>query len=291
MPVTFTPLSPTNPVPPVAPAQEAAPAATSERPSTSMEQVMQAMSGVSPEMAAALMNNPVQDLPALADRPSGAYLTTAHPMSGNWEACRQAGVSEGQYYLDGTPVGIIPLATVRYWLYAVAVFATDMDSTGGIIAATARPEILSDLQAIRAANMQEHFVAVALVDTPHHGVVPCKAEFRGTKSSGGKVAAEALRAAARPEWARQTDNHRMAAQFPFPFGRVLTTASTTQTIVKGGPNKGKACHITRAMAGPAPLDALQRLAQCLSSSEGVMALNAAVTGYNARIAQIVNVCK
>lgn len=290
MPVTFTPLSPSNPVPPVAPAQEAAPVATSERPSTSMEQVMQAVSGVSPEMAAALTGNPVQDLPALADRPSGAYLTTAHPMSGNWEACRQAGLQEGDYYLDGTSAGIIPQKTVKYWLYAVAVFATNMDDAANIIAATARPEILTDLQAIRAADMQEHFVTVALVDLGHT-VVPCKAEFRGTKSNGGKVAAEALRAAARPEWARQTDNHRMAAQFPFPFGRVLTTATTVQHVIKGGVRKGKPCHVTRAMAGPAPLDALQRLAQCLSSSEGVMALNAAVTGYNARIAQIVNVCK
>lgn len=295
MPVNFTPLTPSAPSAPStptpttpAPVQEAAPVASQ---STNIQDVIALVSGVDANMAAALQANPVQDLPALADRPSGAYLTTAHPMSNNWEACRQAGVAEGEYYLDGSPAGIIHLPTVRYWIYAVAVFATEMDESGDILAATFRPEVLQDLQAIRAAGMQEHFVTVALIDTPQHGVIPCKAEFRGTKSNGGKIAVEALRSAVRPEWSRQSDNHRIASQFPFPFGRVYTTATTVATVVKGGPRKGKSCHVTRAMAGPTPLEALERLAKCLSSAEGVLGLNAAVTGYNTRIKQIIDVCR
>lgn len=271
------------------PNQPAAPATVPNQPATPNPAAVEPAAppaALSPAAQQAMTASPFASTPKIVERPAGAYVGSAHPQSNNWPTCQANGVEEGDFYLDGAAnlsgSPMVKLDPFKYWLYTVTAFCTEMDSSGNVLRASDRPDLIES-QALRdRERLQLHFVTVVLVDLGAK-IVPAKADFRHTKSGAVSTPYGEFQRMNDPNWPRLSDAHRVAAQFPHPFGRIYCTAWPVPGTVRGGPNKGKRYHAARGTAVPTALADMERLGKAFGDQEFTQALNQAMQTYAARV--------
>lgn len=187
------------------------------------------------------------------------------------------GVQLGQYYLDSQGQ-ITPLSPLRYWLIQASAFRTDMNASGQIIAAT------TDMNDKKLA---EHVVALIVVDVD--GVpMPAKADFRKTSWRAGSTGIEAVRFASDPDFPSRSDAHKVAAQCPVPFGRVLTTVHVQRQISR---TSGKPYFASSGTFAPATVSEITSLMEAFGDDGFKQLLEEAKTGYESRVEMIRKLCK
>lgn len=238
---------------------------------------------LAPGMQSALAN-PVAGVGELAERPVGAYVAAAHPRANNWPTLQSAGIAEGDWYFDGCGE-LRKCMPLKYWLFAVTAFGSNLDPTGNVLNATEKPELIANPAQLKAAGLQEHFVSVILVNLGDK-ILPAKCDFRGTKADGAKVPVAELRKASDPNWPSSSDAAKVAAQFPHPFGRVYFTANTVKGVVKGGTNKGLPYHAARVTGLPTPVGDMEKLLSAMQEVGFTDLMNQAWANYENRCQQI-----
>ncbi len=155
-----------------------------------------------------------------APTPSGSYVQSSSERSKNYAAQKSAGLTDGDFFLvtDGAMNKKMPL---EHWLLQAKLYYTKMDSAGNVVA-IGREE---------SNDLKEHYVVLHLV--AHNGtLVPCRSEFRTTKAPAVVKLIEAIREAATPEFAGKSDAHKIAAQFPQPWGRVMASVTSRQKTAR-----------------------------------------------------------
>ena len=218
-----------------------------------------------------------------SEMPSGLksiYIAQLQPNTGKRQSLLAAGVQDGQYYIDDG-VMVLPLAPFRFFLLAAEVFRTDMDSSGNIIAATRNME---------DRNLAEH--VVAHVVAIRGGVcLPAKVEFRKAQYNAGKVAIEGAKLAASPDFPSKSEAAKVAAAFPVPFGRMVTSVTVLQRIAKSGKNAGKPYYASEGSCQPASVNEMQALAKALEDESFVKQLESTRSSYEYRVKQLVAIVK
>lgn len=199
-----------------------------------------------------------------APRVSGAqsgsgYVGFASDSSANWPAMQAAKLENGEPYVHHNGAYIkLPNSTLQFFLVACESFRSVMDSGGNFLYATRNLKV--ERVTIKQANgkprtfdsapggIQEHYTAYlfALIGSE---LAPVRADFIGTKAGGILSAISALRSAADPQsgWSDLSDAHKVATQFPHPFGRVLCAMRTIPKVSKGNGNT-----YFRALCAPRP---------------------------------------
>lgn len=222
-----------------------------------------------------------QAAPALPELPGGGsavYVGQLQPNTGKRQTLLASGVADGEFYLDNAGQ-VIPLKNFRFWLVKAAAFKTEMNASGEIVAAT------RDLDA-RAKGLEEHAVALVLVDTPA-GVIPAKVDFRKAQAPAFKAAADGVKMASDPAFPKISDAARVAAQFPIPWGRVVTAVTVERKISK---TSGKPYFRADGSVTPSTVTDMEKLLKALQDDGFAALVDAAEKSYDFRVKQIEKVC-
>lgn len=231
--------------------------------------------------------------PALTGQQTGTgYVGFASDSSANWPSMQAAGLENGEPFVHHNGAYVkLPNSTLHYFLVACESFKSVMDSGGTFLYATRNlkvDRVTLKLPTGKArtfdsapGGIQEHYTAYlfALVGSE---VMPLRADFIGTKAGGIMSAVSALRAAADPQsgWSDLSDAHKVATQFPHPFGRVMCAM---RTVPKLGKSSGNTYF--RALCAPRPstITEMEILVRNLSSTAFNEAAEAAHKSYLDRV--------
>lgn len=220
--------------------------------------------------------------PALPEVNSGggsAYIAQLQDRSKNLQTCKAAGVAVGEFYLSGASSvnngNPTPLKPFKFWLLDAAAFKTEMDAAGNIVRAT------RDMEQ-KEKGLEEHVIALLLVETDT-GIVAAKCDFRKAQCPGYVTAAKAVSNAAHPDFAHQSDAAKLAAQFPAPWGRVVTTVSPERRISRGN---GQPYYAANGTARPVTLSEMEALAAFVQKPEAQSEIDRARDSFKSRVAHI-----
>lgn len=220
-----------------------------------------------------------QEVPELNGSAGGCYVAQLQPQTGRRPTLIQAGCKDGDYYLDTGDGTIVPLNPFRFAIMTASVFKTRMSPAGEIIAATRNMGYNKDLD--------EHCVAIILVLTGEDEVTPAKAEFRRAQQGAAAAALDALKFASEPDFPSKSDAHKVAAQFPAPFGRMVTTVQVSKRVSK---TSGKPYFASEGLSQPATVTQMQAILTACNSPEFTEKLDAVKAAYDKRVEQIAKLC-
>lgn len=214
-------------------------------------------------------------VPAMPTQSAGIYVGQLQPATGKRAALLQAGCADGDYYIDISGQ-LVPLKPLKFWLIKAELFYTRMDATGSIVQAARE----------KAAGLDEHVVCLIVVDV--NGVpTPAKTDFRKASWSVAQAAVNGLQAAAEPDFPQHSDAHKVAAAFPVPFGRVLTTVSVEKRISK---MSGKPYFASLGQTAPPSISQLTALGEAFKDAGFIELLEKAKAGFDGRVNQIAKLC-
>lgn len=228
-------------------------------------------------------------MPDTSNRQTTGYVGFAHPQSKNWVHMQQAGLEEGQPFVNHNNA-YIPLDTVQFFLCMGASFQTMMaGKQGEFIFVTTDMDMRMDQVIYKgnACKLDPHYTCLLLVNL-NGSLLPIKGDFRGTKSGGIENAIRAIEAAATPDWLKLSDQHKATAAFPQPFGRVWNEISTKRQISK---SNGNPYHTAGCTCTPATVTQMQLLVTHLKDAEFQDSLAEAHTNYKARIDFLHNIMR
>lgn len=222
---------------------------------------------------------PVAPLPKINSGPAAVYVGQLQPNTGKRQSLLAVGVKDGEYYLDNMGE-VTPLEVFRFFLLDARAFKTEMNAAGEIVYAT------RDMEARRPMT-EEHAVALILVDTPH-GWVPAKCDFRKAQAPAYVAASNGVEFAQEIGFSDASDAHRVAAQFPVPFGRVLTTVNIERRVSK---SSGKPYFLSAGTVAPTSVSDMESLAAFLTDPDSEGKVKAARDSFEFRVKAIEKLCK
>lgn len=188
-------------------------------------------------------------LPSLESGSNYHFAAVCTDKARNLESLKAAGVNDADFYLSigGEIARSNPL---RYFLISAIHLKTAQNDQGDVIFAT------NDLEkevSPRGDRLDDHIAALLLV-IHNNELFPVKAEFRGARTSCVSGAINAVKAASKPDWVSKSDAHKIAGQFPQPFGRVVATASCRRQIAR---STGRTYYAGSCVTRPATIEELQ----------------------------------
>lgn len=219
--------------------------------------------------------------PELSDRQQTGYVGFASSQSKKWPLQQQAGLKEGQPFLFHNQ-SFVPLNALEFFLCAGESFQTVMVGKEGKFHYGTKDMKEQRPQEVvngNVAKLEPHYVCLLLVvvgDT----LLSIKGDFRGTKSGGIENAIRAVEAASNPDWLRLSEQHKVTAAFPEPWGRVFHWIGTKRGVSKTNGNPYFAAECTSA---PATIDQMGMLVENLKNDDFNNILTEAYNNYNARI--------
>lgn len=219
-------------------------------------------------------------MPEISDREFGGFVGFASTFSEKWIEQSQAGLKDGQIYLYHNKQ-YIPLDKIEFFILHGVSYQTLMVGKAGTFKFATKDMSLSvDEMPKEGMNVsQQHYVMLVLVNV-NGNLIPIKGDFRGTKSGGMESAIRAVEAAATPEWAQLSDRHRVACQFPQPYGRVYVTGTTSRQVSK---TTGNPYYRLDCSPQPANLAQLQLLIEAFGDEEFRAALEEAKVNFDSRV--------
>lgn len=219
------------------------------------------------------------DVPAeLPGQTAVTYIGQLQDRSGCKAQALASGCQLGDFYLSDKG-GVTPLRPFRFFLLTAAAFQSEMSATGDVVFAT------RDLTA-RRANTHEHYVTVVLADV--NGTwFPAKADFRKAQQQVAAAAIGAVRAAADPDFPKQSDAHKIASVFPQPFGRVVTTVSIEKRVSK---SSGQPYYACSGSVAPATLSEIESLAEAFKDPGFLELLDDAKKNFDDRVKMLASKC-
>jgi hypothetical protein len=223
-----------------------------------------------------------QTSPAIPEQslkgPSAPFIGQLQENTGKRQQLQAAGVQVGDFYIDDGGA-VTPLRPLRFWLLQATPFRSRMDAAGNVIQAS------RDFHDKAAGD--EHIVTLIVVDAGGR-LVPCKADFRKAAWQVANDALNGVKRATSPEFPKESDAARVAAQFPAPFGRVTITASVGSKVSR---TSGKKYYPASAVATPTTVTDLKRLSEALQDPEFAKRHDDALRAYQYRVEQIGKACK
>jgi hypothetical protein len=219
--------------------------------------------------------------PALPEVNSGggsAYVGQVQENSKNRATCKAAGVELGEFYLSGAPCNSgnpTALKPFKFWLLDAAAFKTEMDAAGDILRAT------RDMEQ-KEKGLEEHVIAIVLVEVGG-AIYAAKCDFRKAQCPAYVTAVKAVSNASHPDFAHSSDAARVAAQFPAPWGRVVTVCNPER---RNSRRNGKQYYAAVATARPATVSELEALAAYLQAPETHAEVERARDSFKSRVAHI-----
>lgn len=223
------------------------------------------------------------------DMPAGmqtTYIGQLNPSTGKRASLISQGVKDGDYYIDDG-AAVLPLRPLKFFLMAAEVFRTAMNTVGDITAATRDV----DAKEVGGIKVDEHAVChvVAIVNGSY---IPAKVDFRKAQFDAARQAVDGAKLAATPDFPSKGEAFKIAAQFPFPFGRMTTAVvGILEKIAKTGPGVGKKYYATDAQCSPASLSDMEALGKALQDESFRKQLDSTRAAYEYRVAQIAKLVK
>lgn len=221
------------------------------------------------------------NMPTVSNRQQTGYVGFASTQSKKWSLMQQAGLDEGQPFLNHQNA-FIPLETLDFFLLKGASYKTMMAGKDGtfVYATTDMDVELPDqIYKGNVVKLEPHYICLLLVNV-NSQLIPIKGDFRGTKSGGIENAIRAVEAASDPDWLKLSDAHRVTAAFPQPFGRVYHRITTKRGVSKSNGNPYFSAECT---SSPASIKAMEALVASLSDEGFNNMLTAANTNFESRI--------
>ena len=215
------------------------------------------------------------------------YVGFASSASAKWSEQQAAGLEDGQPYLFHEQRYIkTPNKALEFFLLSAESFQSLMVGKEGKFQWISRD---LDIEGPTAGSnkTQPHYVGLLLVNV-NDNLIPIKGDFIGTKSSGFETAIRAVEAAGNPQWLQLSDEHKVTAAFPKPFGRVSHRITTKYQVAK---TSGNSYYRTNCMSKPATASQIQLLYKFLSDSDFIDTLNEAKKNYDMRIQFLDNIAK
>jgi hypothetical protein len=235
----------------------------------------------------AFLTVPGGAMPTIAPSELEGYAGFASSMSDNWMKQQQAGCSEGDPYIvyDGQ---IIKCAPLEYVLLAGRSFRTSMmGKEMRLLWCSEDVEDMGPDNLPSTAKAQAHYVCLMLVKVGSVLRV-IRGDFRGTKDGAAKRPVQEIEDAANPEWAKQSEAHRVAAVFPQPWGRVWNSVAVQPGIGRASGNKYYAAQCKCTPINPSQMELIGQFFQDPAS---INALEIARRGFEERCQFFVNESK
>lgn len=198
----------------------------------------------------------------------------ASSRSKNYDKCIKAGANEGDavVMVEGN---LVVCKTLKYFLAAAFACRSKMENDGNISA------VNLDARTYSVATPDEHYVTLLLVFI-NNKLIPCKFDFRTTKSQAASTPIQMLHQSILPEWGSLSEAHRNTMSFQIPWGRVVTE-TTTQRRVSA---KGMAYHQAMANSRPASVDEMKALTEFASNQDNLDLFSRVQADYEKRCEEL-----
>jgi hypothetical protein len=131
----------------------------------------------------------------------------------------------------------------------------------------------------RHSDLREEFLAACIVHL-NQRLVPTVSYFGGTKAGALRQAADTLRQAGSPDWAKRSKAHAATANFPLPFGRFVAEVTLEPKTSK---ETGRAYHSAVGHVRLATLEELTLLTETIKDEEFQRQLKAALEIFASRL--------
>lgn len=226
-------------------------------------------------------------MPQTSNRMQTGYVGFASIKSKNWPQQQMAGLNDGQPYVNHNN-SIIPVESLEFFLCMGTSFQSMMAGTQGEFIFVTRDMDLRVDPIIYKGNqvkLEPHYVCLLLVNL-NNSLLPIKGDFRGTKSGGIENAIRAVEAAGSPDWLKLSDQHKVTAAFPQPFGRVYNIITTKRGVSK---SNGNPYYTADCSPSPATATQMQMLVDAFNQENFNNVIAEAHTNYNSRIEFLDNI--
>jgi hypothetical protein len=131
----------------------------------------------------------------------------------------------------------------------------------------------------RHSDLREEFLAACIVQL-NQRLVPTVSYFGGTKAGALRQAADTLRQAGSPDWAKRSKAHAATANFPLPFGRFVTEVTIEPKTSK---ETGRAYHSAVGHPRPTKPEELTLLTERIKNEEFQQQFHAALEVFASRL--------
>lgn len=274
---TAAPVQTAAPAAAAAAAAAAQPAVIPTTPALKPEEALQRASMLKLSLPDALYGSSITALPVQEVQATTPFIGFASNRSPSWASQQSAGLGDGDMYLQSAN-GLTPLHECKFWLLDVFYCFTRINDASEILEAKGQ---LTEAE-VKADIYQEHYVCPIFVDTGDE-ILPAKLELRGARAAAVKKIINEVQQSADPAWATKSDETRIAAAFPAPWGRQTAWLRGARRQAR---SSGRMYLQTTAAVRPTTLTDLEKLAAATNDSAFNATLAEVRSAINERIEEM-----